>query len=192
MDDRRAIQVNAHLCNKERRQCKTDPEIVDFTDHFIMNLFVLQQRAELSRHETTDMLKTQLLFHSQQLLYADKYRDNNNFVRHNKLQFTLNRWSLAPKEYVNQFLDFEAYPTWIGNTLLRFMNTTRDKGQTWKVERYDMIFGAYFFLSEDRVERFKNLSAISDVITTLEGVSGLIFLLIVRGHPFDSNSAEVY
>lgn len=46
------------------------------------------------------------------------------------------------------------------------------------MERYDMIFGAYFFLSEDRVEQFKNLLNISDVITTFEGVASLIFVLI--------------
>jgi hypothetical protein len=41
-----------------------------------------------------------------------------------------------------------------------------------------MVFGAYFFLSEDKVNRFKMLSNIAEVITTMEGVSGLIFLII--------------
>jgi hypothetical protein len=41
-----------------------------------------------------------------------------------------------------------------------------------------MVFGIYFFLSEDKVEQFKNLSNISEVIAIIEGVAGLAILIV--------------
>jgi hypothetical protein len=41
-----------------------------------------------------------------------------------------------------------------------------------------MIFGAYFFLSEDKVERFKILTNITEVIAIIEGVAALLFMVI--------------
>ena len=58
------------------------------------------------------------------------------------------------------------------------LNTTRDGGLTWKVEDQLYVFGAYFFLSEDKVENFKILSNIADVIAIMEGVSGLALLFL--------------
>jgi hypothetical protein len=146
--------------------------------HHVYNMFVLQERAELGRTGTTNMMKTQLIFHSQFLLSYDQYRDNNNFVRHNALKYTINRWSLAPEEYNNEYLDFEPFPNWIGDTFHWPLNSTRDGGLTWKMEEFHMVFGVYFFLSEDKVERFKMLSNITEVIAIMEGVSSLVFLFV--------------
>ena len=55
--------------------------------HFMINVLVIQKRAELGRSGTVDMMKTQFLFHSQFVLDYDRYRDNNNYVRHNMFQF---------------------------------------------------------------------------------------------------------
>jgi len=119
-----------------------------------------------------------MTFHSQFLLGFETYRDNNNFIRHNSLEFTIDRWSLAPESFTNQFLDFEPYPNWMGEKLPWPLNTTRDGGITWEVEDYQMIFGAYFFLSEDKVERFKILSNITEVIAIIEGVAALLIMFV--------------
>jgi len=58
------------------------------------------------------------------------------------------------------------------------MKTSYDQGKTWEIEQYKMVFGAYFFLSEDKVERFKILANISEIVTILEGVAALIFIAI--------------
>ena len=55
------------------------------------------------------------------------------------------------------------------------MNTTRDGGKTFEVEPHEMIFGIYFFLSTDKVERFKLVSNISNVIAIMGGLVGLIY-----------------
>lgn len=41
-----------------------------------------------------------------------------------------------------------------------------------------MVFGIYFFLAEDKVEQFKNLSNISGIIAIIEGVASLSILII--------------
>ena len=165
-----------HVCNPAVRSCKNETEIREFMKYHTYNLYILQQRAELGRVNSTDMLKTQFLFHSQFLLDYEKYRDNNNFIRHNSLKFTTNRWSLAPQEFDQEFLDYTAFPTWVGDNFRWPLNTSRDGGKTWTVERYTMVFGAYFFLSEDKVEQYKMVSNISEVIAIIEGVASLIFM----------------
>jgi len=148
------------------------------TKHFYWNVFTLQQKATLEKTGTTEMLKTVMLFHSQFELDYFKYRDNNNYIRHNLLQFTTSRWNLAPTEYRNEFLDFTFSPVWIGETFMWELNTTRDFGESWNTEIHRMIFGVYFFLNEDKVERFKNLSNVAEMIAILEGLASLLFLFI--------------
>ena len=72
----------------------------------------------------------------------------------------------------------EAYPIWEGVPWVWPLNSTRDGGVTWKREPFVMIFGTYFFLSEDKVERFKILANITEVIAIMEGVASLLFLFI--------------
>ena len=75
-------------------------------------------------------------------------------MRHNNLEFSISRWSLAPPTYENQFLDFVSFPDWDSEKVDWPLNSSRDGGKTWKTENFKMIFGAYFFLSEDKVEQF--------------------------------------
>ena len=51
-------QLNVHQCIEADRDCK-DPDLVrEMVTHHIWNVFILQQRAELGREDSTDMLKT--------------------------------------------------------------------------------------------------------------------------------------
>lgn len=118
------------------------------------------------------------MFHSQFLLNYDQYRDNNNFVRYNTLKFTINRWSLAPAEFVNEYLDMVAYPNWVGERVSMTINCSRDGGSSWKNEELQLLFGIYFFLSDDRVEHYKILANITEVIAIIEGVASLLFMFI--------------
>ena len=42
-----------------------------------------------------------------------------------------------------------------------------------------MIFGAYFFLSENKVMQYKILANIAEVITIMEGVGALLYFFIL-------------
>lgn len=43
-------------------------------------------------------------------------------------------------------------------------NTTRDGGETWKVESHHTCFGAYFFLHDEIAEHTKKLMGIDNII----------------------------
>ena len=178
--ERRSFQINAATCNSAvRKTCRSEAQIRELMSHFLFNVHIIQQRTQLGRTGTTDMLQTQMIFHSQFVLEYDKYRDNNNYVRPNSLQFTINRWSLDPEEFQDSFLDSVASPPWVADDpYIWRLNVTRDGGSTFKFETYRMVFGVYFFLSEDKVEQFKNLSNISEVIAIIEGVAGLAILFV--------------
>ena len=99
-----------------------------------LNLHTVQTRTENDRSDTSIVTKTQMLFHSQFVLSIDRYRDNNNFIRHNNLQYTNDRWSLAPYSYHAEYLDFEEYPVFESGNMVYSRNTTRDGGLTWSNE----------------------------------------------------------
>jgi hypothetical protein len=69
-------------------------------------------------------------------------------------------------------------PVWIADPYKWELNTTRDNGETFEIEIHRMIFGIYFFLNEDKVERIKNLSNITEVIAIMEGLASLLFLFV--------------
>ena len=129
----------------------------------------------LDRQKTADLLEMQQLFHSQFQLSLDKYRDNNNFIRHNSLKFNIDRWSLSPQEYVQEFLDYVAFPPWIGPSYYWTIRVSRDGGKTDKEEQHLMLFGCYFFLSDDKVEQFKLVSKITEIIAIMSGLTTLLF-----------------
>lgn len=81
-------------------------------------------------------------------------------------------------QYEEAFLDYQAYPTWIGDTFHWPLNSTRDGGHSWEVEQFHMVFGVYFFLFEDKVEQTKMVANISVVIAIMEGVASLLFLFV--------------
>jgi hypothetical protein len=67
---------------------------------------------------------------------------------------------------------------WEAETWYWELNTTRDGGETFKMETHRTAFGVYFFLNEDKVERIKNLTNITEVIAIMEGVASLLFLFV--------------
>ena len=147
--------------------------------HWMNNVLILQQKAEMGKVGDTNMLKTELLFHSQFVLKPNYYRDNNNYLRHNLLKFTTSRWNLAPPEYEQEYIDIVANPIWENTESWMWeLNTTRDEGTNFELEVHEMIFGTYFFLNEDKVERIKNLTNITEVIAILEGLASLVLLFV--------------
>jgi len=155
-----------------------EADIRELMQHFLFNVFTIQNRAELGRTGTTDMLKTEMLLHSQFVLGYDSYRDNNNYIRHNSLKFTTKRWTLTSPEFENDYLDQTPNPNYISEPYFWQLNVTRDGGETFKFETYRMVFGIYYFLSEDKVEQFKNLSSITEVIAIIEGVASLVLMFV--------------
>ena len=112
------------------------------------------------------------------MLQTNKYRDNNNFLRHNTLEFTVDRWNLAPTSYEQTFLDMTSTPVWEGTELKQSYNASRDGGVTWQNEDFGFIFGTFFFLSEEKVQIYKTVANITEVIAIVEGVLGLLMILV--------------
>ena len=96
-------------------------------------------------------MTSQNIFHAQFTLDLKHYRDNNNFLRINEVETNDNRLNILaqPKEY--EFIDYKINPTWMGSSEYWTMNVTRDNGKTFKVEKQLLLFGSYFFMSEERV-----------------------------------------
>ena len=79
---------------------------------------------------------------------------------------------------MEEFLDYVPSPTWVGSTWIWDLNTTRNGGDSFEIEVHRMVFGVYFFLSEDKVESFKNLANIKDVIAIMEGLASLVIMFM--------------
>ena len=96
---------------------------------------------------------TQESFHSQFQLNLDQYRDNNNFIRMNKMTTNDNRLTVWKPSKVQYFLDYTMGPIWIGQSMYNSTNTISwDGGETYNEEHRSILFGAFFFFSNDKVE----------------------------------------
>ena len=74
-------------------------------------------------------------------------------------------------------------PVWVSSTFKHPENTTDDGGKTWKEESDQLIFGAYYFLSDvqvihklNRYDLFSFLSEIGGILNTL--VLSISFFMI--------------
>ena len=84
-----------------------------------------------------------------------------------------------PSEVVEKYLDFVSMPAWTSRSVYnRNINTTEDKGKTWKPEDHAFIYSADFYPSQDTVDTVLSLSNISDVLAKLYGVVSILILFI--------------
>lgn len=60
------------------------------------------------------MLSTHANFQQQFMLKMDEYRDNNNFLRLNKVNHTFERWSLMGNDEHLRFIDVVSNMFWVG------------------------------------------------------------------------------
>lgn len=74
------------------------------------------------------------------------------------------------------FFDYEAGPVWVGNNNVETGNRSSDGGKTWAVEKRDIIFGSFFFVSEDIVVHTQNTYTFFDFLSDFGGLFHLFVL----------------
>ena len=89
-------------------------------------------------------------FHSQFKLSMDEYRDNNNFLRHNLVTTNDFRLPWQFKTETFKFLDVQSRPFWIGQVRELSYNISYDLGETFKPSKERIVFGTFFFVSNER------------------------------------------
>jgi hypothetical protein len=168
--------VKVLACNKD-----VNPSCVDLKDQkaffskFHFTLYTLVGRAEHHKDPNRESVTTKSIFHSQFMLNLDQYRDNNNFMRINTVEVQKNRWLgtfLAARVY--KFLDYTINPVWIGfsNDWTQFVSRN---GIDFKPENQKMIFGSYFFLSDETI--LHTMKAY-DVLSILSDFGGIVEIFI--------------
>ena len=95
----------------------------------------------------------------------------NKIVSNNdRLKF----WS-SSKQY--KFLDYTQGISWVGTESFELHNWQKD-GKNWKEERYQLLWGTYFFLADEVVEHQHRVRNILDCISALGGLWSLLFSLL--------------
>lgn len=84
-------------CNKKQNSnCKDKVEIDSLFEKLHFTLYNLYQRIEFvnseDEHDKHDRIMTHNYQQQQFTISSDQYKDNNNFVRINKVEITENRW----------------------------------------------------------------------------------------------------
>ena len=102
------------------------------------------------------------------------YRDNNNYLLHNKVETNDNRFSSLLNPYEFTFLSLDVMPSWIGDASKKVYNMSSD-GITYAEEECEIYYGTYFFLSDNKVEHQRTLQTIVNVMSEYGGFSSLIF-----------------
>ena len=123
------------------------------------------------------------IFHSQFQPNLNKYIDNNNFFRINTIHIDRNLfWPFAPPQ-ADRFINIEPDPVWTGNPYLLKAQVSYDNGQTFKEEVGQLLWGAYFFLSDDRFHyerKSRNLIMMLSRVGGIIAFLNIIFRVIAR------------
>ena len=121
--------------------------------------------------------KAQDNFHSQFQVNLNSYIDNNNFFRINEVKDKYNRWNpFQMLEY--RYIDIISNPRWTGLQAIVEFNISRDNGKTYAVEKNQIIFGAYFFLSDEIIHFNRKLFNVVDLLADIGGLLGGIFAVM--------------
>lgn len=173
--------MEIHKCNRTRNpNCKSDEEIerglnqVYFTFYTIQEreVFVVPEQGEYTNHSH---ILTKDIFHSQFQLGLDKYIDNNNFFRIHSMRIKDHRFKVWTRPMTTTFLDFVKDPVWTGIKKTNHRNTTFDGVNYYPDYEYQILFGSYFFLSDDRVDHLLEAYNIVMILASLGGLSSLVF-----------------
>lgn len=120
--DRTAVSFEIIACNDEFiPDCKNESEIRSLLDHLVITQYFVTEGVDFKNEENFGKrpITNELRFYQQFQLNFDLYRDNNNFVRQNKVETEDERNAIFHNEQEYSYLDiFAAGPTWIGKQLL--------------------------------------------------------------------------
>ena len=64
---------------------------------------------------------------------------------------------------------------WIGEVWQSVLNVSRNAGKSFKVEKVDIIFATYFFVSEEFIEHSRIAQNTADIASNLGGIASVVF-----------------
>lgn len=73
------------------------------------------------------------------------------------------------------FLDLDLGPVWISTSYIEHHNTSTDGGLTYFWDDNQLIYGTFFFLSEQKVDHKRNLYNFVDLLSELGGIFTTIY-----------------
>ena len=114
-DDRVSYSVEIVKCNPEvDKDCKNDALAEKLLSQIFFTLYNIEELVDFKNPEKLKgrPIRTQDSFHSQFQLKVDRYRDNNNFLRLNKVEASDDRINVYGSPNHFQFFDIQINPTW--------------------------------------------------------------------------------
>lgn len=97
----------------------------------------------------------------------NNYRDNNNFVMVNRAHINKNIYLGSAFRKDRTFYSVIVSPPWIGQSIKTDLLVSRDEGKNFEIETVQMLFGSYYFLSENMIvlnyTSFTTIDLLSDI-----------------------------
>ena len=94
-----------------------------------------------------------------------RYIDNNNFLRINNVLTNDNRYSLAKDHKNYTFFDLDQKPAWQADVPLTYSYNLSTDGVTYEMKDLTTLYGAYFFLSDLKVDHTRESQKFLDVLS---------------------------
>ena len=148
---RQSFSVDFLKCNLQvNPNCKNETEQLKFFKEFFWTFYILEGMVQFTDENLMqNPIGTQSKFHSQFMLDPDIYRDQNTFVQINTVEVNDNRFSLLDLSDDYHFIDSSSSNhMWSGRAAYWNINSTRDDGKTFKMERQLNLYSNYFFMSD--------------------------------------------
>lgn len=184
---RQSFSVEYHKCSPNATsECKNQTMTQLFHDTYYYTMFILTQRMEIDINNIQDnKLKTVSVFHSQFMIDPTVYRDNNNFLRVNKVEVNTNRWQVMDTATDLRYVDFSIRPPWNGKPGVWIVNMSRDAGKSFAQEDALILYGSYFFVGDEislqSVSVYGWMQILGDFGGTLE-ITIFVFIILCTSY----------
>ena len=96
---------------------------------------------------------------------------------HNEVTTSDSRWPFAKPQIFN-FLDLQMSPNWVGPNMPMTYNISEDQGNSYSQVKRRVMFGAYFFVGEERVLISRTAFSVADLFSKVGGVFTILKLVL--------------
>ena len=176
--ERAYTAVKVRKCSEEidNVKCASDPQIEKLLDQLVFTMYFTTGVAVLgeTKNYGKNPIKPTDQFYQQFQLNLKSYRDNNNFVTTHHVRTNDNRFNVFSPYKEFEYTKIRQGPVWIGKPYFSKARTTYDGGKTFRVEKSQIIYGAYIFLSSDGTEEERDAFNILDFLSELGGIMDII------------------
>ena len=172
--ERFSFATAIYRCNSS---CASEGRIQALLDNIYFTFYTVTERAntQWSSDNTHTHIVSKDVFHSQFQLGLKKYIDSNNFFRLNTLQLVenvVNPWADKKQE---RFVDIMKSPVWQGAEYKTVATFSYDRGLTFVEEQTQQLFGAHFFLYDDRIHHERVSRTFVQMISEIGGGVAALF-----------------